>query len=275
MHAPVHTEPKDEDIMARFNPVEKMSTADKLLRLGTAGSFALLLLLATVQSFSDGPEPQAAVQTAEATEEVTEEAPVEMAEAEPEVTEAPADEPTDMAASDSAEAQDGAAEDMAAPEMAEAETTEAESTETAAVAEEPAATETEMAEAEAPAEEAEVAADAPAEEPQDFAMLANADIDRGEGLFRQCSTCHQYNVERNAGGPHLVGIVGRDIAAVESWRYSEALMAAEGAWTPEKLDQWLANPNDYIPGNRMAYPGVRAEQDRIDIIGFLAAQNQG
>lgn len=244
--------------MARFNPVEKMSTADKLLRLGTAGSFALLLLLATVQSFSDGPEPTAAaVQTADATEEVTEEAPVETAETEPE---APAADATEMAAND-----------MAAPEMAEAETTEADSPETAAE-EEPAATETETAQAEAPVEEE---AAEPAAAPQDFAILASADIERGEGLFRQCSACHQYAVERNAGGPHLVGIVGRDIAAVESWRYSDALLAADGVWTPERLEQWLTNPNDYIPGNRMAYPGVRAEQDRIDLIGFLAAQSQG
>ena len=119
-------------------------------------------------------------------------------------------------------------------------------------------------------------AEAPAADPiAESTLLASANIDAGESAFRQCSACHQYDNERNGGGPHLVGIVGRDIGAVGDWRYSDALMEAEGVWTPERLNEWLINPDDYLPGNRMAYPGVSDEQERIDIIGFLAAQAQG
>lgn len=267
--------------MASFNPLEKMSPADKLLRLATAGGFALLLLLATVRSFGEGPDPQQpATQTAEASSESSEEDS-----AEPEATE---DETTDTAETETAtddtapEPEAEVAEtdtetseaEAAETETAETETTESESAESeSAEAEttESDATETEVAETDA----AELAPDDASEaEMQEFAILANADAERGEGLFRQCSACHQYATERNAGGPHLVGIVGRDIGAVDSWRYSDALMEAEGAWTPERLEQWLENPDDYLPGNRMAYPGVRAEQDRLDLIAFLAAQGQ-
>jgi len=128
-----------------------------------------------------------------------------------------------------------------------------------------------VAQADAPAAEAEVEA---VNWLQDSPLLASADIAAGESAFRQCAACHQYAIERNGGGPHLVGIVGRDMASVENWRYSNALLEQDGIWTPEKLNQWLINPDDYIPGNRMAYPGVRDAQDRINIIGFLASQGQ-
>jgi len=225
------------------DPIDKMSPADKLLRVGTLGSFALLLLFVTIQSFSDGAPRSAPAQVAEAT--------------------------VDAESSEVASAEDAAepaAEEPAAP------------METAEVEPAPASTEDVIAEADpAPVEEAPTAEVAEAETIdwlQQSPLLASADIESGKSAFRQCSACHQYDNARNGGGPHLVGIVGRDMAAVDEWRYSNALLEQEGIWTPEKLNQWLINPDDYIPGNRMAYPGVRSEQERIDIIGFLAAQAQ-
>lgn len=279
----------------RHDSINSMSTADKLLRVGTFGGFALLLLLVTVSSFSDGPGPQDAPQVAEASQEAP---ATEMTDAAPQ-EEAP-EEPVDIAeapeAEDVPEVEVAETEVETADAAPEAETTEAapegESAEPEATAE--AVEETEMA-AEADADapepeavesgtvaEAEVAqadaaseADAPAEDTTaESTLLASADIESGESAFRQCSACHQYENERNGAGPHLVGIVGRDIGAVDDWRYSDALLDAEGVWTPERLNAWLTNPDDYLPGNRMAYPGVRSEQERIDIIGFLAAQAQ-
>ncbi|MCC1481289.1 c-type cytochrome [Roseibaca sp. Y0-43] len=229
----------------RPDPIENMPPADKFLRLGVVASFALLLLLVTARSFMDGPEPSAAPQVAEAPAVEEQGTEVAVAPNEPE----PA-------------AQEVAAQD--AP-------VEADST---AVA-------TELAEAPEPAAADPAAEDTAAEETgttdwlESSALLASADIDAGESAFRQCATCHQYATERNAGGPHLVGIVGRAVGSVENWRYSSALQDAGGIWTPERLNAWLTNPDDYLPGNRMAYPGVRTEQERINIIGFLAAQGQG
>lgn len=224
----------------RPDPIENMTPADKFLRLGVVASFALLLLLVTARSFMDGPEPSAAPQVAEAPAVEEQEAEVADAPAEPE----PA--PQEAAAQDAPVEADSTAE---ATELAEAP--------------EPAAAD--------PAEEDTGTTDWL----ESSALLASADIDAGESAFRQCATCHQYATERNAGGPHLVGIVGRAVGSVENWRYSSALQEAGGIWTPERLNAWLTNPDDYLPGNRMAYPGVRSEQERINIIGFLAAQGQG
>lgn len=70
-------------------------------------------------------------------------------------------------------------------------------------------------------------------------------------------------------GPSLHGVVGRDIASIEGFNYSDPMAAQDGVWTPELLSQFTADPKETIPGNRMAFAGVPDEQDRIDLITFL------
>ncbi len=115
----------------------------------------------------------------------------------------------------------------------------------------------------------EVAEEAAAEE---FEIAADADLANGASLWTQCSACHVYDSEQNRAGPHLVNIVGRDVAAVDDWNYSQALSDYGGAWTPESLDAWLENPDDYIPGNQMAYGGISDADDRSDLIAYLYSQ---
>ncbi len=186
------------------------------------------------------------------------------AEAEEDVTE------TEVAEAEAAE------EEAAETEVAEAEAAEEEAVE-AEVAEAEAAEE-EAVEAEATEEDAQTAADESATEAataeDDFALLANADIANGESVWRQCRSCHVYDAERNQGGPHLVNIIGREVAIADGWRYSSALQDYDGVWTVEALLEWLENPDAYIPGNQMAFRGLRDEQDRIDVLGFLNENTQ-
>ena len=136
----------------------------------------------------------------------------------------------------------------------------------------------EEAAAEPAAEEAaaEPAAEEAAAEPaaeagaSDFAALvAAADLAAGEKLFRRCGACHKLEDGKNGAGPHLFGIVGRDIASVEGFAYSDALKGLEGEWTVEKLSGWIENPRAYAPGNRMGFPGLKDEADRANLIGYL------
>jgi cytochrome c2 len=136
----------------------------------------------------------------------------------------------------------------------------------------------EEAAAEPAAEEAaaEPAAEEAAAEPaaeagaSDFAALvAAADLAEGEKLYRRCGACHKLEDGKNGAGPHLFGIVGRDIASVEGFAYSDALKGLEGEWTPEKLSGWIENPRAYAPGNRMGFPGLKDEADRANLIGYL------
>jgi len=130
----------------------------------------------------------------------------------------------------------------------------------------------EEAAAEPAAEEAaaEPAAEEAAAGASDFAALvAAADLAAGEKLFRRCGACHKLEDGKNGAGPHLFGIVGRDIASVEGFAYSDALKGLEGEWTVEKLSGWIENPRAFAPGNRMGFPGLKDEADRANLIGYL------
>lgn len=135
--------------------------------------------------------------------------------------------------------------------------------------EEMAATEGEATE-EQPAEEAAAEEEPAAEEASGFAaMVASADPAEGQKVYRKCQACHVADKEQNRVGPHLVGLVGREIASVEGFRYSDALSGLEGEWTYDELSAWLENTKDYAPGNKMSFAGLKDEADRAAVIAYI------
>ncbi|MGB3246476.1 MAG: cytochrome c family protein [Sulfitobacter sp.] len=109
---------------------------------------------------------------------------------------------------------------------------------------------------------------APEEEIDIEAMMASADAASGEKVFKKCSACHKVNGE-DGTGPHLNGVVGRDIASVGGFGYSGALTGAEGAWTPEHLNNFLTSPKAYLPGTTMGFAGLKKATDRANVIAYL------
>jgi len=103
------------------------------------------------------------------------------------------------------------------------------------------------------------------------AVMAAADPAAGEGIFRRCASCHKID-GTDAVGPHLDGVVGRDVASAEGYGYSEAMAAKEGAWTDAELYAFLADPKEYVPGTSMAFAGLNKSEDRANIIAWLATQ---
>ena len=113
---------------------------------------------------------------------------------------------------------------------------------------------------------------APAAEVVDVvALYANADAAAGEALWRNCRACHALD-GRDGTGPHLNGVVGRPIDAVEGFNYSGALLALGDTWTVEALFHFLENPRAAAPGTRMSYAGMRSATDRVNLIRFLETQ---
>ncbi|MBU2961071.1 cytochrome c family protein [Citreicella sp. C3M06] len=104
--------------------------------------------------------------------------------------------------------------------------------------------------------------------------IAEGDAAKGEKVFRKCMACHAVGEDaKTKTGPILNGIVGRAIASQEGFAYSDVLMdlAAEGGtWTPEELGHFLEKPRDYAKGTKMSFAGLRKEQERADVIAFLA-----
>lgn len=95
---------------------------------------------------------------------------------------------------------------------------------------------------------------------------AAGDARRGEVLYKDCQACH--SIEKNDIGPMHKGVVGRTSGTVAGYDYSPALRSAKITWTEDNLDKWLANPQEFIPENKMFYE-VENPQDRADLIAFL------
>jgi cytochrome c len=102
--------------------------------------------------------------------------------------------------------------------------------------------------------------------------LAAGDPAAGEQVFRRCQACHLVTAEQNRVGPHLVGVFGRPAGAVEGFNYSPAMRQAgeDGlVWDEETIAAYLADPRGYIQGNRMAFAGLRQEQEIADVIAYM------
>ncbi len=104
-------------------------------------------------------------------------------------------------------------------------------------------------------------------------MLAAADETKGKRVFLRCRSCHTLEEGgRNLTGPNLWGVFGRKVGGLEGYRYSNAVLAADFIWTPDKLNEWLLKPKDFLPGNKMSFVGLPKEQDRVNLIYYLQVQ---
>lgn len=107
-------------------------------------------------------------------------------------------------------------------------------------------------------------------------LLTSADLQRGQQISRTCQTCHSFEQGgRNMTGPDLWGVVGRKMASVGSFTYSTAMKTQTGDWTYDRLFNYLANPQRAIPGNKMAFAGIRNATDRAAMIAYIASLNPG
>lgn len=100
-------------------------------------------------------------------------------------------------------------------------------------------------------------------------ILAGGDAGKGKKVFSKCKACHKIAKGKNAVGPSLYGVVGRDIGTEAGFTYSSTLTGLDGNWTPEKLFQFLAGPKAYAPGTKMGFAGLKKEKDRANVIAYL------
>jgi len=127
-----------------------------------------------------------------------------------------------------------------------------------------------------PAGSEQVAA-APAEQPAAAKLepieplLAKADPKRGEQLTKVCAVCHTFNKGgANKVGPNLWDVTEEGIGSVPNYQFSAALQSDKGQkWDPEKLNQWLYNPQSFAKGTKMTFVGFPKAEDRADVIAYL------
>ena len=105
-------------------------------------------------------------------------------------------------------------------------------------------------------------------------LLAAADVDHGAKVAKQCQACHNFvKGGPNMVGPNMWGVVGGPHAHVPSFSYSEAMKKFPGTWDYESINKMIASPSGYLPGTKMAFAGLKKQQDRVDVIAWLRQQS--
>lgn len=102
-----------------------------------------------------------------------------------------------------------------------------------------------------------------------FSILhsVKAEGGRGKELFeKRCAGCHA--MDRDRTGPRLRGVFGRSAASGPSFPYSEALRKSRVTWDSASLDKWLADADQFIPGNDMSFRVINPDE-RASLIEYL------
>ncbi len=96
---------------------------------------------------------------------------------------------------------------------------------------------------------------------------------RGQQVYMQCRECHEIgNGATNGIGPHLNQLFGRVAGGIDGFHYSPSFInaRAEGlVWNVDSIAAYLEDPQSYIEGTRMNYPGLRDKVQRDELIAFL------
>ena len=100
--------------------------------------------------------------------------------------------------------------------------------------------------------------------------VRGADVEKGKALFEQCAACHSLDGTGDYDGPTLKGVIGRKAGSLEDYRYSAAMKRSDVVWDAATVDKYVADPQAFIPGNRMAFAGISDKMQREDLIAFLA-----
>lgn len=104
-----------------------------------------------------------------------------------------------------------------------------------------------------------------------LAMIASADITRGQKLSKACAACHSFDKGgKNGVGPNIWDLVNAKKQNVDGFSYSGVLNAnGEENWTYEALNKFLWKPKWYAPGTKMNYIGLKKPEDRAAMIAWL------
>jgi len=110
----------------------------------------------------------------------------------------------------------------------------------------------------------------PFEVAQVLGGLAKASAENGRDTFKRCLQCHTSEKGGpNRVGPNLWGIVGRPRASITSFPYSDAMKSHPGNWTFDELAKYIHDPKADIPGNKMAFIGIKDNLELADLLSYL------
>jgi len=98
------------------------------------------------------------------------------------------------------------------------------------------------------------------------------DAAAGEKVFVKCKTCHVADQDTNKVGPSLKGVIGKQAGVHEGFKYSAAMVEAGKAglvWDEARLSEYLKNPKAVVKGTKMAFPGLKKDDEIVNVIAYL------
>lgn len=104
--------------------------------------------------------------------------------------------------------------------------------------------------------------------------FAAGDPEKGKSQFAICKICHSLDAGKNLLGPSLHGLFGRTSGTAPAFNYSAAMKEKAVVWSEDTLNQYLADPKAFIPGNKMTFAGVKKDDARADLIAYLKQATQ-
>jgi cytochrome c len=106
-----------------------------------------------------------------------------------------------------------------------------------------------------------------------IASVAAQDAAAGEKVFARCKACHTVGEgAKNRVGPHLNDLFGRAAGSIEDYKYSSAMTkaGADGVvWDDKTLGEFLAKPKDFVKGTKMAFAGLKKEDEIVNLTAYL------
>src|SRR5262245_57618475 len=111
----------------------------------------------------------------------------------------------------------------------------------------------------------------PSQQPLAASTAAGGDPQAGRLVYRKCQACHSLEPGKNMIGPSLAGIIGKRAGEVLNFNYSAALKGSGIVWDLAALDAYVLDPQKAVPGNKMPFPGLKTENERKDVIAYLAS----
>ena len=70
-------------------------------------------------------------------------------------------------------------------------------------------------------------------------------------------------------GASLKGVFGRKAAALDDYRYSNAMKRANLTWDETNLRDYIVDPQARVKRNRMPFAGLSNSTDADDLVAFL------
>lgn len=103
--------------------------------------------------------------------------------------------------------------------------------------------------------------------------LQDALWQQGQDEFIRCVACHNVEAGSNTEfGPHLHQLIGRKLAGLDDYLYTDAVKLIDLVWTEEVLDEWLAKPQQLVPEMCLPFTGMRSAEARQALIAYLKGQ---